>query len=543
MLVREFLERTADRHPDSSALVRGEHRWSFADLERDANRLAHGLRAAGVGRGDRVAVHLPNLPETVIADFAAVKAGAVFVNLGRGLREAKLAAILDDCGAAALISETRVAGGGSLEGVTRLAPDLRLVVPLQTEKIPAGAAGPRWRGLDDILDTEPDERPDVVNIDRDLACLIYTSGSTGNPKGIMADHDAVSFASGSIIRYLELSGDDVLLSALPLSFDYGLYQPLMGCRVGAPTVLADSFAFPGQILTTIVERGVTGLPLVPSALALLLQMELERFELDSLRFVTNTGAALPVTQIRELRRRLPWVRIYSMYGLSETKRTLYLPPEEIDDHPDSVGRPIPGTEAWLEDGSGRRVGPGEVGELVVRGRHVMRGYWNNPEATERRFAPGPLPGERVCRSGDLFRQDEGGRFYFVARTDEVIKSRGEKVAPAEVERALHEHPLVAEACVVPIPDPVQGAAIKAFVVAREPSLDERQLIAHCRRHLEEHMQPRRFELVTELPRTSAGKVDRQTLRQRAEEASSEAPSAPPETEAGARRRGRATGSA
>jgi amino acid adenylation domain-containing protein len=516
MLVREFLERTAEREPDALALVRGERAWTYAELDRDANRVAQALLARGVRRGDRVAVHLPSVPEAVIADFAALKAGACFVNLGRGLRRAKLTEILNDCGAVALISGAGVAAGGKLEAVVRDVPTLGLVVPLTTEKIPDGADRRRWIGLDEILETGPDTRPDVVNIDRDLACLVYTSGSTGTPKGIMADHDAVSFASASIIRYLELSARDVVLCALPLSFDYGLYQPLMGCRVGATTVLEESFAFPGQILSTIARQGVTGLPLVPSALALLLQLELERFELGTLRFVTNTGAALPLPQIRELRRRLPWVRIYSMYGLSETKRTLYLPPEEIDDHPDSVGRPIPGTEAWLEDADGQRVAPGGIGELVVRGRHVMRGYWNDPEETARRFVPGPLPGERICRTGDLFRQDEGGRFYFVARTDEVIKSRGEKVAPAEVERALHLHRKVAEACVVPVPDPIQGWAIKAFVVPRDRSLDERQLAAHCRRHLEEHMHPRRFEIVDALPRTEAGKIDRGALRDRSE---------------------------
>jgi amino acid adenylation domain-containing protein len=516
MLVREFLERTAEREPDALALVRGQRAWTFAELDRDANRLAQALLARGVRRGDRVAVHLPSVPEAVIADFAALKAGACFVNLGRGLRPAKLTEILNDCGAAALISGAGVAGGGKLEAVVRDVPTLELVVPLATDKIPESADRRRWIGLDELLETGPDTRPDVVNIDRDLACLVYTSGSTGTPKGIMADHDAVSFASASIIRYLELSARDVVLCALPLSFDYGLYQPLMGCRVGATTVLEESFAFPGQILSTIARQGVTGLPLVPSALALLLQLELERFELGTLRFVTNTGAALPLPQIRELRRRLPWVRIYSMYGLSETKRTLYLPPEEIDDHPGSVGRPIPGTEAWLEDADGQRVAPGGLGELVVRGRHVMRGYWNDPEATARRFVPGPLPGERICRSGDLFRQDEGGRFYFVARTDEVIKSRGEKVAPAEVERALHLHGKIAEACVVPLPDPIQGWAIKAFVVPRDPSLDERELAAHCRRHLEEHMHPRSFEIVHALPRTEAGKVDRGALRDRSQ---------------------------
>jgi amino acid adenylation domain-containing protein len=508
MLVREFLERTVERRPDGVALVDEGGRWTYAELEAAANRVAAALIEAGIGRGDRVAVQLPNRAETVIADFAALKAGAVFVNLGPGLRPAKLAGVLADCGAKALFSQLRFPGGARFDSVIEGLGQLELIVGPHEDALPADRLSRTWRGFDEILATARDARPGVVNIDKDLACLVYTSGTTGAPRGIMADHDAVSFASGSIIRFLGLSEEDVILSALPPSFDYGLYQTLMSARVGGTAVLESSFAFPGRTLQKIADEGVTGLPVVPSAVALLLQLELERFALGSLRFLTNTGAALPVPHVRELRRRLPGVGIFSMYGLSETKRTLYLPPEEVDDHPDSVGRPIPGTEAWLEGPGGEPVAPGEVGELVVRGRHVMRGYWNDPEATSRRFTPGPLRGERVCRTGDLFRQDAEGRFYFVSRTDEIIKSRGEKVAPAEVERALEEHPGVAEACVLAVPDTVLGHAILAIVVPRESTLDERALAAHCRVHLEEHMRPRRFEIVRELPRTQVGKLDR-----------------------------------
>jgi amino acid adenylation domain-containing protein len=511
MLVRDFLESTVERRPDAVALVDGDVRWRYAELEAAANRIAAALGEAGIGRGDRVAVQLPNGVETVLADFAAVKAGAVFVNLAPGLRGAKLREILADCGAKALFSSLRLAGGGSFDRFVEELPELKLILAPREDALPAEAGTKKlWRGLDEILATAPDRRPDVVNIDRDLACLVYTSGTTGTPRGIMADHDAVCFVSASIIRFLELCERDVILSALPPSFDYGLYQALMSVRVGGTAVLERSFAFPGRTLTKVSEERVTGLPLVPSAAALLLELDLERFELGSLRFVTNTGAALPIPNIRRMRQCLPWVQIYSMYGLSETKRTLYLDPEELDHHPDSVGRPIPGTEVWLEGPDGGPVAPGEVGELVVRGRHVMRGYWNDPEATRRRFPPGPLPGERVCRTGDLFRQDAEGRFYFVSRTDEIIKSRGEKVAPVEVERALEQHPGVAEACVVPVEDSLLGHAILALVVPRERSLDERALAAHCRAHLEEHMRPRRFRIVDELPRTPAGKVDRRS---------------------------------
>jgi acyl-CoA synthetase (AMP-forming)/AMP-acid ligase II len=284
----------------------------------------------------------------------------------------------------------------------------------------------------------------------------------------------------------------------------------MAVKCGATLVLERSFAFPAELFNRIQEERVTGLPGVPTLFAMMLQMDLEAFDLSSLRYVTNTAAALPTTHIQAFRRRFPGVAFHSMYGLTETKRTLHLPPHLLDAHPGSVGVAIPGTEVWIEDPDGNRLGPGGTGELVVRGRHVMRGYWNAPEATARRFVPGPLPGERVCRSGDLFHMDEAGRFSFVARLDDIIKCRGEKVAPREVENVLHGLPGVL-AAVVGVPDPLLGQAVKAFVVAGGPPLTEAQVIAHCKAHLEEFMVPKYVEFRDELPLSPSGKVRKDEL--------------------------------
>jgi acyl-CoA synthetase (AMP-forming)/AMP-acid ligase II len=217
--------------------------------------------------------------------------------------------------------------------------------------------------------------------------------------------------------------------------------------------------------------------------------------------------------VLELRRTFHWARLYSMYGLTETKRTLYLPPEEVERRPGSVGIAIPGTEVWIEDEQGNRLGPGEVGELVVRGRHVMRGYWEAPEATAQRFRPGPLPGERVCYTGDLFRMDADGFLYFVGRKDDIIKSRGEKVAPKEVENVIYELPGVVAVAVVGVPDPILGQAIKAFVVTKNADLTEMQVLAHCRSRLEDFMVPRYVEFRDELPVNTSGKIARRELTQ------------------------------
>jgi acyl-CoA synthetase (AMP-forming)/AMP-acid ligase II len=374
------------------------------------------------------------------------------------------------------------------------------------------APGPdaRVSSFDDIQASTPRPLPTTPAADLDLACLVYTSGSTGEPKGVMCDHGSVDFVSTSIISYLENREDDVVLGVLPLSSSYGLYQLLTTVRFGGTLVLERSFAFPAAILQRIREERVTGLAGVPTIFAMLLQMNLSAFDLSSLRYLTNAADALSPAHVRGLREAFPGVVLFSMYGLTETARALYLPPDQLDSLPDSVGIPIPGTEAWIEDEAGRRLGEGEIGELVVRGRHVMRGYWDSPEATAQRFRPGGLPGERVCYTGDLFRMDEAGNFYFIGRRDGIIKSRGEKVAPKEVEDVLHMLPGVT-AAVTGVPDPVAGQVVKAVIVCRGDPLTESEVIAHCRAHLEEAKIPRYIEFRSELPVTTSGKVIRARL--------------------------------
>jgi acyl-coenzyme A synthetase/AMP-(fatty) acid ligase len=328
----------------------------------------------------------------------------------------------------------------------------------------------------------------------------------------MCDHSNMIFVSSSVIEYLENVESDVIVNVLPLSFSYGLYQVLMTFWFGGTLVLESSFAYPSLTLKLMQDEGVTGFPGVPTMYAALLKMDLSTFDLSRLRFLTNAAAALPVAHIQEIRRRFPHAGFCSMYGQTECKRTLYLPPEQLDKRPGSVGVAIPGTEVWVEDESGRKLGPGEVGELVVRGRHVMRGYWEDPLKTAERFRSAPLPGERIYHTGDLFRTDEDGYFYFVSRKDDIIKSRGEKVAPKEVENVLHTLNGVVEAAVVGVPDPVLGQAVKAvLVLASGVRVTQTEVLAHCRAHLEDHMVPKYVEFRSELPKTGSGKLQRNSL--------------------------------
>ncbi|MGA9533105.1 MAG: AMP-binding protein [Anaerolineales bacterium] len=501
ILVHEFLERSADRLPEKVALVCGDKRRTYSELEAEANRMAAVLLANGVQRGDRVVLCLPNSVELVVGIFGALKAGAVFVVIHPSTKFDKLAYIVEDCEARAIV--TWVGKASEVERIAQAQgkPVFVLVVGARGRQF-----GPLLHDFESQLERAKSERPKHVNIDRDLACLVYTSGSTGDPKGVMSDHSNVVFAVDSITTYLENEESDVVVNVLPLSFDYGLYQVLMVFAFGGRVVLEHGFAYPAQVLERIQAEQVTGLPGVPTIFSVMLSMDLAPFDFSSIRYITNTAAALPPSHISQLRRVFPGAKLYSMYGLTETKRTLYLPVEYLDTKPDSVGVPIPGTEAWVEDENGHRVEPGTVGELVVRGRHVMRGYWGDSKATAERFRPGQLPNEHVCYTGDLFRMDNEGFFYFISRRDDIIKSRGEKVSPKEVENVIYRLDGVREVAVVGVPDPVLGQAIEAFVVSDRDDLTERAVLRHCRQHLEDLMVPRHVRLVAELPKTTSGKI-------------------------------------
>jgi amino acid adenylation domain-containing protein len=504
MLVHEFLLDSIRRHPEKTALVCDGQRLTYAEVGQRASRLAGSFLDCGLRRGDRVAIHLNNSVEAVVGIFAALLAGGVFVVVNPTTKADKLKYVLNNCRASLLLSES-FKDAEEQAALLAEVPSLRSLV--LCGRAGAGPRAERTTDYQTLLASGRAALPPRTTIDLDLACLIYTSGSTGEPKGVMSDHSNVDFATSSIISYLGNRESDIVINVLPLSFDYGLYQLLMTFKFGGTLVLERSFTYPAQILKRIEEERVTGFPGVPTMFTMLVQMDLESFDLSSLRYLTNTAAALPPSHILQLRAKFPHTTLFSMYGLTETKRTLYLPPDQLDLRPGSVGLPIPGTEAWVEDEDGTRLGPGQVGELVVRGRHVMRGYWEAPEATARRFRPGPVPGERLCYTGDLFRQDEEGYFYFVARKDDIIKSRGEKVAPKEVENVLHMLPGVT-AAVIGVPDPLMGQAVKAFVVTQDPTLTEARVIAHCRAHLEDFMVPRYVEFRDALPTTTSGKISK-----------------------------------
>lgn len=512
MQLESFLEHSARQWPAKTALVCGNQRLSYATLEASANRLAHALVAEGIQRGDRVAIHLDTGVENVLAIFAVLKAGAVFMPVNPTTKPEKLTYLLNHSRASSVILSPRKLA--SLESHWALMPHLRTVIVAGGDGTLAADMGKRCVSLDELMGSQPDgDTPPLKRaIDLDLAALIYTSGSSGNPKGVMLSHRNIVAAITSIATYLEHTPDDVILSVLPLSYGYGLCQVFTALKTGGTVVLEKSLAYPHAVLQKLVGERATGFPMVPTISAMLLQLDLAKYDLSCLRYITNAGAAWPTEHIRQFRQRLPHVRLYAMYGQTECLRASYLPPEEIDRRPTSAGRGIPNEEVYVVDENGQPVSPGVVGELVIRGSHVMQGYWELPEATDRVLRPGLLPGERVLYTGDLFCRDDEGYLYFVDRKDDVIKSRGEKVSPREVENVLYSHPAIAEAAVIGVADAMLGQSIKAFVTFKVgQQVTERDVLRHCASHLEDFMVPQSVEIRESLPKTTSGKINKREL--------------------------------
>jgi amino acid adenylation domain-containing protein len=511
-LLHDHLINSARSSGDKVALVCMKQRVTYAELDARSNALAHALTAAGVERGDRVIVFADNTIETVVSFWAVLKADAVVSVVNPLTKSDKLSYLLTDCQPSALITDQHLYS--VFAPVVQDREHLRTVIV--SGVIDEGQLGniPRAQHWDDALAAgDRSAPPPRKNIDIDLAAIVYTSGSTGDPKGVMLTHRNMLAASESISAYLELRNDEVILCALPLAFDYGLYQMIMAFRAGARLVLERSFTFPAQILNVMIEEGVTGFPGVPTIFSLLAEFKsLRNYDLSKIRYVSNTAAALPLKHILMLKDLFPGSRIYSMYGLTECKRCTYLPPKDLERKPLSVGIAIPNTEMWIIDEDGNKVGPDVVGQLVIRGATVMRGYWGKPEATAKKLKPGPLPGEFVLHTGDYCKMDEEGYLYFVARMDDVIKSRGEKVAPKEVEHVLMNIPGVKEAAVIGVPDEILGQAVKAFVVAEDGvTLVEKQVQRECQAHLENFMVPKYIAVVASLPKTDTGKIKKTGL--------------------------------
>jgi len=516
-LLGEGMLAAAQRHPDKTALVVEGQPFTYRQLKDASLRLASALRSHGLVNGDRVAIYMDNTWPCIVSIYATLLAGGVFFVINPQTKADKLLYYLEDSEAKILMSDSHLEKKYLSAG--EKATHLKMIISSGESDSAKSTQNIVIADFDEVISRSGalSFPPTVTPVD--LAAFIYTSGSTGEPKAIMHTHQAMVFAAWSLIEYIRLSQKDKILVVIPFAFDYGLYQLLMAMKLGATLVVERSFTFPAKIYQRIEEQKVTVFPGVPTVFAMMIATHnKKKLHFTTITRITNTAAALPAASIPSLQEIFPNALIYKMYGLSECKRVCYLEPELIDIKPQSVGKAIPGTETFLLDPDGRPVPPGEVGILHVRGPHVMVGYWKLPELSRKMLKPGRYPGEQILCTHDWFKMDKDGDLYFVGRSDDIIKTRGEKVSPTEVENVLHKTvPDVREAVVVGVKDSILGQAIVAYLVMEDNIVgDEKQIKKICLAHLENFMVPQTIIFLDEMPKTPNGKIDRKLLLEQAE---------------------------
>jgi len=479
-----LLDAAAAAAPRAPAISNGEECWTYARLARVSHAFRGWLARHGVSAGDRVLVQVPNCLEQAAMLFGCSRLGAIFVPVNPGMKPFHLRSVFANC-------EPRLAlvGDGTAGAIREFTEtsvhELHAVWP-DVEDDPAGPAGPAEVTGDQV------------------AVLHYTSGSTAAPKAVICPQGQMVFAATAINSMLGYRPGDVIFCRLPLSFDYGLYQILLACLARAEVIVTGTGG-DVTLLRQIRQAGATVVPVVPSLAAILAALAVRDPAPTSVRLFTNTGATLPQASIDALRSGFPGARVARMFGITECKRISIMPPAAELDRPASVGRPLPGTEVVIEDGAGRPLPPGQTGEIVVRGPHVMAGYWRAPEITARTFRRHEPTGQVWLHTGDYGHLDEDGYLYFEGRRDDMFKHKGTRVSTLEIEAAAMDIPGVRGAVVAP---PAAGAELEICVATE---LAPQTVLRELAIRLEPAKVPGVCRVVEEIPLTLNGKNERRVL--------------------------------
>lgn len=493
MNLANHIERVAKRSPEHVALIFASEEYSYAHLNQESNRAANALSRLGVGRGDRVSLWLPNIPEFIIAYLGILKLGAVAVTINNGLKGEETAFILKDSGSTVLVTTVELA---AILPAEETLPALQHVFHAETDPSAArsfaalrAAASPVAAAVD-----LPGEAPAVIH---------YTSGTTGFPKGALLSHANV-IASGQAAAgsTLGMRDDDRILLCLPAFFSFPQTAVLNPCfEAGATLVLHRQFE-PEAVLQSLEDQAVTLFFGVPTHY-IMLEERASTSQLCSIRRAVSAGASLPTELARKWHDKFGFV-INEAYGLSETGMALFNPDPRAK--PGSVGRPIADTKVRLVDNGSEPV-DGPIGEIAIHGPSVMLGYWNRPAETAEKLKEGWF------RTGDIGRVDDDGCFYIVDRIKDMVNVAGSKVYPSEVEQVLYQHPSIAEVAVYGAPDPLLGEQVCAAIVTRpQMTLTHDEVIAFCRRHLADVKIPSEIDLVAALPKSPTGKILKRELR-------------------------------
>ncbi len=477
---------------DATAVLYGDRVLTHGELRTAAYGWTTHLFRCGLANGDRIGIFSENSPLFIAAYLGVIRAGLCAVPFQIDCSDAALKQIVTFTAMRQIIVSQRF-----LERVRPTAEELGVELLAEPTAL-----------------SEP--QPPLPNLDprHDLAAVMFTSGSTGEPKGVMVTHRNIQSNTDDILHYMRFTPQDRVMTVLPFYYCYGTSLLHTMLAAGGSLVINNRFMFPEKVLDELEQKQCTGLAGVPSTYQILLRKSsFARRKFPALRWFQQAGGRLPNTFIREIRQAFPDVKLFVMYGQTEaTARLSYLPPERLGDKLGSIGsigNNLPGTclEVLKRDGTPVCPGSEEIGEIVATGDNITRGYWDDPEETSRYFRDGKL------YTGDMARVDSDGFIFIVERTRDFIKSMGNRISPKEVEDVLGEMPEVAEAAVVGTPDDIWGEAVRAFIVTVRPGqLTAGEVHAYCLKRLPNYKIPQYIEFLTRLPKTAAGKVDKERLK-------------------------------
>jgi len=504
--IPRYLLQTAHRLPDKVAIVSGERSITFAALLQEALATAQCLRELGLATGDRVGICMEKTVDQAVAILGVLFANGVVVPILPRLKGPNIRHIIDNAGMSAMITDTdRLGEVTAFAGLTRLVTG-------------HGPVTNDWPNLPYMRRfVQPLNFFDRIG--NDNAAIIYSSGSTGRPKGILIAHRNLAEGADIAAEYLGTNEEDRIGCMLSFNFDYGMNQLWQTIRFGC-TLILHELALPNDLFAVMARERVTALPVMPVFLTKMfdrrLKVDTSRFDFSSLRYVCSTGGRLSADMIADMRGAFPSAKVYSMFGLTEAFRATYLPPDKLDHFPASVGRAVPDCEVLVLDEQGADCAPNVVGELVQRGATVTKGYWNDLENTAKTFRQHPrFPGETLVFSGDKVYKDDNGFIYFVARADDMIKTKGFRVSPTEVETEVLLHPDVVEAVAFAVPNISVGEDVAcAYTSSDGKPIAETVLKQFLKSHLPNHMVPAILLHFDSFPILgNAGKHDRKMIRQ------------------------------
>jgi long-chain acyl-CoA synthetase len=501
VLLPHALIEAAARSPAAVAIKRDQHEVRYAELLVGAGKLARALRDTGLQAGDRVGLLLDAGSDFALCTYAIWFADGVVLNLNVAARAEELAASIHHAGCTVVVVDAEQVTAPKL--LSLLGPDVKVIVR-GAARLDIVAAP----DLDDIL-RGPAEPITFTARPEALASLLYTSGSTGAPKGVMLSHGNLAANAASIVDYLQLTSGDSIACVLPFHYSYGASILHTHLSVGARIVVEPNLVFPHRVVEAMARERVTGFAGVPSTFTLLLsRVQLARYDLNSLRYVTQAGGAMSPALAERVRAAFPHSRLFVMYGQTEaTARLTYLPPDVGHPEAGCVGRAVRDVEIEIRDADLHKQPCGESGEIWARGPNVMLGYWKDPAATARVLRGGWL------RTGDQGRLDKNGHLHIEGRRSDIIKVGAHRVHPIDIEQTIEELAEVAEVAAVGEDDALLGQVVKVFIVTiPDAKLDVETIKAHTRARLAAYKVPRSIEFVASLPRTASGKLRRQMLQ-------------------------------